>query len=427
MIGLFAILAASLLASALPLQKRASALTFAPYNYLQNDGFDPVAYHAATGATDFTLAFVTADSNNQPYWNGDSVGDIQTKFYADKIAAIRAWGGDVRISFGGAAGTELALVAKDAASLADTYLSVINAYGFTYADFDIEGSTLDNTAVVDMRNQAIAIMQSKLPNLKISYTLPVSTNGLVSTGIYVITSAQKYGARIDCVNIMTMDYYQSVPYVDANGNSLMGQYAISAAQGTYSQIGSQVGSIGITPMIGINDDVKEVFTLADAAQVAAWVKTVNYVSLLSFWVASADAQGNVDGKGSAKNAYGKIFADAANSSGTPKTTTSAVVVKTTTTSTTTTTTTTTAAVVKTTTAAVVKTTTAAVVKTTTTAAPVKTTTTAAVVKTTTVAAGGSTAAGQPCTNYGGWACSNSLVCSYNPTLVWVQVGTVASC
>ncbi|KAJ3279453.1 hypothetical protein HDU79_000607, partial [Rhizoclosmatium sp. JEL0117] len=55
------------------------------------------------------------------------------------------------------------------------------------------------------------------------------------------------------------------------------------------------------------------------------------------------------------NAYGKIFADAANSSGTPKTTTTAVVVKTTTSTTTTTT-------------AAVKTTTAVIVQTTTTSA-----------------------------------------------------------
>ncbi|KAJ3016670.1 UNVERIFIED_CONTAM: hypothetical protein HDU68_012093 [Siphonaria sp. JEL0065] len=47
--------------------------------------------------------------------------------------------------------------------------------------------------------------------------------------------------------------------------------------------------------------------------------------------------------------------------------------------------------------------------------------------TTTKAAGGNTA-GAPCTNYGAWACSNSLICSYGSNgLVWVQVGSVSSC
>ncbi|ORY39662.1 hypothetical protein BCR33DRAFT_768632 [Rhizoclosmatium globosum] len=89
--------------------------------------------------------------------------------------------------------------------------------------------------------------------------------------------------------------------------------------------------------------------------------------------------------------------------------------------------TTTAAVKTTTTVPVIKTTTQGAVKTTTTAAVVKTTTQKVV--TTTAAGGSGTAAGQSCSAYGSWACSNSLVCSYGAgnNLVWVQVGSVASC
>ncbi|KAJ3028955.1 UNVERIFIED_CONTAM: hypothetical protein HDU68_000482 [Siphonaria sp. JEL0065] len=47
---------------------------------------------------------------------------------------------------------------------------------------------------------------------------------------------------------------------------------------------------------------------------------------------------------------------------------------------------------------------------------------------TTTKASGGTSAGAPCTSYGAWACSNSLVCSYGASgLVWVQVGSVSSC
>ncbi|KAJ3029904.1 UNVERIFIED_CONTAM: hypothetical protein HDU68_010687, partial [Siphonaria sp. JEL0065] len=69
--------------------------------------------------------------------------------------------------------------------------------------------------------------------------------------------------------------------------------------------------------------------------------------------------------------------------------------------------------------------------TTTTTVPVKTTsttTTTTNVATTSAAAGGNTV-GAACATYGAWACSNSLICSYSATstLVWIQVGTVASC
>ncbi|KAJ3015144.1 UNVERIFIED_CONTAM: hypothetical protein HDU68_012864 [Siphonaria sp. JEL0065] len=48
--------------------------------------------------------------------------------------------------------------------------------------------------------------------------------------------------------------------------------------------------------------------------------------------------------------------------------------------------------------------------------------------TTTKGSTGGTSAGAPCSNYGAWACSNSLVCSYGSNgLVWVQVGSVSSC
>ncbi|KAJ3288586.1 hypothetical protein HDU79_004752 [Rhizoclosmatium sp. JEL0117] len=86
----------------------------------------------------------------------------------------------------------------------------------------------------------------------------------------------------------------------------------------------------------------------------------------------------------------------------------------------------------TTTAAVIKTTTTtiAVVKTTTTGIPnTKVTTTQKQQTTTSPSGGNKNLAGQPCTSYGGWACNNSLVCSYGAgsNLVWVQVGSVSSC
>ncbi|KAI9349731.1 hypothetical protein BDR26DRAFT_915404 [Obelidium mucronatum] len=302
LVGIVALIVSSLVAAA-PISKRSSSVIFAPYLDATTN-YDPTPYFKATGTKHFTLAFVTADGNGNPQWNGISTS---SKWYADRIATIRAFGGDVSISFGGAAGTELGVVAKDATTLANTYLNVLNTYNVNWADFDIEGESLKNLQSVEIRNQAIAIMQAKQPNLKISYTLPVQTDGLDAGGINLVQNAAKNKVKIDILNIMVMDYYENIPYFDANGKSLMGQYAISATQGTFAQVGSLVDSIGMCAMIGINDDVKEVFTLADATQMANFAAATSYISWVSFWVVGADVRGNVDGLNAASGAYAKAI------------------------------------------------------------------------------------------------------------------------
>ena len=60
----------------------------------------------------FTLAFITADSNNAPAWGGYSAYEVNGGTFDQSIRAeigqVRALGGDVSVSFGGEAGTELA-------------------------------------------------------------------------------------------------------------------------------------------------------------------------------------------------------------------------------------------------------------------------------------------------------------------------------
>ena len=98
----------------------------------------------------------------------------------------------------------------------------------------------------------------QLPSFKllsISLTLPVSPIGLIESGLAILESAKAHGARIDIVNIMTMNY--------GPANLDMGQTAISASEGTLKQIES-IGfpknpRLGITPMAGVNDVQSEMF------------------------------------------------------------------------------------------------------------------------------------------------------------------------
>jgi len=87
------------------------------------------------------------------------------------------------------------------------------------------------------------------------------------------------------VNIMTMDYGASV---DDNGQ--MGADAISAALATMKQIQfvGLTSTVGITPLIGVNDVSSEIFSLADAQDVVNFAKGNSDISRLSMWSVARD-------------------------------------------------------------------------------------------------------------------------------------------
>ena len=173
---------------------------------------------------------------------------------AAQIGALRAKGGDVRVSFGGAAGSELALNCSSADELAAAYGKVIDPYKLTKVDFDIEGGALPDTAANTRRAQAIAQLQKPHPDLDVSFTLPVMPEGLTQDGVNLLADAKKNGVDIDAVNIMAMDYGPAY-----SGD--MGTYADQAATATQAQIKGVLGlsdaaawkAVAVTPMIGVND------------------------------------------------------------------------------------------------------------------------------------------------------------------------------
>ena len=73
----------------------------------------------------------------------------------------------------------------------------------------------------------------------------------------------------------------------------MGANAISAAIGAISQIqrinfmGPQP-KVGVTPMIGTNDDTKETFSLSDARMLESWAVKQPEVARISMWSMARD-------------------------------------------------------------------------------------------------------------------------------------------
>ena len=152
------------LATAGPAAAASSALPAhfaAPYLQIDSsDAGDMAADEAATGLKYYTLAFLTPQSGCTPEWEDDGYG---VGAFASQISAIQASGGNVIISFGGESGGELAQTCTNVSQLTAAYQNVVNTYGVTRLDFDIEGGVLSDTAATTRRDQALAALQAAGP------------------------------------------------------------------------------------------------------------------------------------------------------------------------------------------------------------------------------------------------------------------------
>jgi hypothetical protein len=265
--------------------------------------FDLVANSKATGVKQYNLAFIVDGGSCTPKWGG--VTDLGSDAVAAQIGTLRAAGGDVRVSFGGASGSEPATTCSSASALATAYGKVIDTYGLKKVDFDVEGGAIANTAANTLRAKAIAQLQASHSGLDVSYTLPAMPTGLTQDGINILSNAKSNGVAISTVNIMAMDY-------GASFSGDMGGYAIDAATATQAQVKSVLGlsdsaawkAVAVTPMLGVNDVSSEIFTVSDATQLVDFAKSKG-LGWLSMWSAARDKQCS----GGAKN-----YADATCSS-----------------------------------------------------------------------------------------------------------------
>ncbi len=289
------------------------------------NGYDfSSAGHA--GVKDATLAFITADPNGQPSWGGYSAydinGDSQISYINNQIANMHTAGINGTISFGGEAGTDLSAVnGQTPTALEQDYLSVVNTYKIYNLDFDVEGALQSNTPALTTQAKAIAMLQQQEAAngtpVTVSYTLPVLPTGLVAGqggGLNVLQIAAANGVDVSRVNVMAMDYGNGF---DQTGNPGMGVYAIDAATATHGQLMTLYPSmtsqqvwhmLGVTPLIGINDDPSEIFSLANAQQLTTFAQQ-NNIGELSMWELPRDITGTlgavdaVDGSGIAQTPF----------------------------------------------------------------------------------------------------------------------------
>ncbi|MDN4481783.1 glycosyl hydrolase family 18 [Demequina muriae] len=252
--------------------------------------------------SDVTLAFVVSDTQDPcvPSWGAYySLDSAAADLELDRrVRQLREVGGDVRVSFGGQANSELAVGCTDPDGLLDAYRSVVERYSLTTIDLDIEGGALDDTASIARRAVAIATLQDERladDGLAVWLTLPVGPTGLTAAGEQVVSQMLAAGVDLAGVNGMTMNL--GVPTTASQPQSDVIIDSATALHDQVSALHEQVGisltetqawgKVGITPMIGQNDIPNERFTLADAAIVNQFARDTG-VGLVSMWSLNRD-------------------------------------------------------------------------------------------------------------------------------------------
>jgi hypothetical protein len=234
----------------------------------------------ATGHKFYTLAFMISGGACAATWNGDTA--LSSNKFVTDLANLRAMGGDVIISFGGASGVELGDACATVDALQAAYQAVLTKYALKWMDLDIEGGAESKTANVDRRNKALANLKAANPGLRVSYTLAVDPTGLPQAQRNLLANAKTNGLDVDVVNVMAMDYGAC--------NLDMGKAATDAATATRAQL-QKLGvgaAVGVTPMVGVNDTACENFTTANATTLVDFANASDFVGLLAFWAVGAD-------------------------------------------------------------------------------------------------------------------------------------------
>ncbi len=236
-----------------------------------------------TGVKWFTMAFMLNSGNCDPKWDGGRAltgGQDQTA-----INTIRANGGDVVISFGGASGPWLEHSCTSATALAAAYQKVINAYGLKAIDIDIEGTPYDTAADQQKTVDALKIIKTNNPGIVTYITLGSGTTGPDAS---LINRAAQAGLVVDGWGIMTFDW--------GNTTGNQGQLTIQAADGLKNRLKTAYGwsdaeayrHVGISSMNGITDE-KATVTLADMKTITTYAQQ-HTIARLTFWSLNRDRQ-----------------------------------------------------------------------------------------------------------------------------------------
>jgi hypothetical protein len=285
------------------------------------------------GTALLTLAFLLSTADGKTAWAGWDSLTLDSEApraiaINESIASFQSAGGDVMVSFGGAAGNSLAYVhaaqGKTALDLANAYAEVVDKYSLNRIDFDIEGAAITDPVSIALRSEALSLFQRMRPEVEIWYTLPAVPTGLTYNGHVVLRSALNAGVVLDGVNIMAMNFGEWAAPTTGPDAHTMGYYAIASARGAHDQLISLYAEygheftwsqLGVTPMIGVNDITTQVFGIEDARMLEDFARA-NGLGMLSMWSVARDNPGGIgqatataSGLDLPSGAFSSVFSD----------------------------------------------------------------------------------------------------------------------
>ena len=236
------------------------------------------------GVKALTLAFATGECGEE-HWDGVGV-DSMVKATLIKLRRSNI---DYVISTGGADGVFTCSSETGMAKFIAHYSSR-HLLGF---DFDIEAGQSEQV-IANLVKQIHGAMQ-RHPHLRMSFTLAAMSAttpdqpALNAHGASVMKAIERAGLKNYFINLMVMNFGEAKPEncVVEGTRCAMAASAIAVARNFAKEYRVPLQRIELTPMIGVNDLVENIFTLSDARQLAGYVHN-NNLGGLHFWSLNRD-------------------------------------------------------------------------------------------------------------------------------------------
>ncbi|UGQ47494.1 glycoside hydrolase family 18 protein [Massilia endophytica] len=241
-------------------------------------------YVQMPGATALTWAFAVGECGKET-WGGQPGAAVA----AANVGAFAKSGIPYIISTGGQ-GAVFNCGSKEGM---DAFVARYDSPQLIGFDFDIEaGQTKEDVRAL---LQQIVHAQRKHPRLRFSFTIAThaasdgSRHSLNETAELVLAEVRRSGLKDFVMNLMVMDYGPASKKVCVLRGSRcdMGASAIQAARNVHEKYKLPYSQIELTPMIGVNDVVENVFTLEDAKVMVDGVRKLKMAGV-HFWSLDRD-------------------------------------------------------------------------------------------------------------------------------------------
>jgi hypothetical protein len=237
------------------------------------------------GAGTVSWAFALGECGSERWGEG-----IDTdRFAAANVQAFVAAGIDYIVSTGG----EGHVFSCGSDEGMERFIARYDSPRLVGIDLDIESTQTDDGIAALVRRVKAA--QARHPRLRFSFTLPTfaaadgSGRSLNALGERVLQAIRRQGLAGYRINLMAMDYGPASPSVCVveQGRCDMARSGLQAAQNLHAAHGVPLAQIELTAMIGVNDVVSNVFTIADAHRMAAEARKLG-LGGVHFWSLDRD-------------------------------------------------------------------------------------------------------------------------------------------